>query len=80
VDINLICFGIAKDIVGASATKLNLAEPFTVEHLKKTLVQLYPKFQNINSFQIAVNQTYADNTTPLNSTDEVVVIPPVSGG
>jgi len=80
MDVNLVCFGIAKDIVGASSVKLNLSEPFTVEHLKKTLVKQYPQFENINSFQIAVNETYANNTDTLNTTDEVVVIPPVSGG
>jgi len=80
MNVNLICFGIAKEIAGGSSVKINLTAPYTVEQLKKTIVQLYPKFQNITTFQIAVNQTYAKNTTPINTGDEVVVIPPVSGG
>lgn len=80
MDINLICFGIAKDIIGKANITLILKAPYNVEHLKVTIVKQYPKFKNITSFQIAVNQTYADNATALNASDEVVIIPPVSGG
>lgn len=80
MDINLVCFGIAKDIIGGSTVTFTLSAPYNVKNLKTTLVKQYPKFQNITSFQIAVNQTYADNETAINETDEIVVIPPVSGG
>lgn len=80
MDIDLICFGIAKDIIGGTKVKFNLAAPYNVEHLKSALVKQYPKLQSITAFQIAVNETYAENTTVINVNDEVVVIPPVSGG
>lgn len=80
MDINLLCFGIAKDIMGGSNVTFNLTAPYNVKHLKLSLVKRYPKFQNISSFQIAVNETYADNEITLNEKDEVVIIPPVSGG
>jgi len=80
MDIDLICFGIAKDVVGGAKVKIELTAPHNVEHLKLIIVKKYPEFQNITAFQIAVNETYAENTTVININDEVVVIPPVSGG
>jgi molybdopterin converting factor subunit 1 len=78
---NILTFGIAKDIIGARTLTLNIEiSDFTVAALKAQIVQLYPAFQNLYAFAIAVNTEYADDDLVLNTTDEIVIIPPVSGG
>jgi molybdopterin converting factor subunit 1 len=78
---NILTFGIAKDIIGARTLTLTIATPhFTVAALKAEIVALYPAFQNLYAFAIAVNTEYADDDLVLATTDEIVIIPPVSGG
>ena len=40
----------------------------------------YPQLENINSYAIAVNESYATDEIVLKENDVVAVIPPVSGG
>jgi molybdopterin synthase sulfur carrier subunit len=77
----ILTFGIAKDIIGTRTLMLTIEQPiFTVADLKIQIVTLYPAFQNLHSFAIAVNTEYADDDLLLNTADEIVIIPPVSGG
>ena len=79
---NILLFGIAKDIIGASSLKINEGEkkPITVRELKQFISNKYPKFNTLSSLAIAVNSSYADDTTLLQASDEIAIIPPVSGG
>lgn len=77
---NLLCFGIAKEIVGSSDCKVANAAVSTVADLKQYLRQTYPEFDIYKDFQIAVNQAFAQDATPISSSDEIAIIPPVSGG
>jgi len=79
---NILLFGIAKDIVGGSSLQINEGEnqPTTVEELKDYMVKKYPKFSSLSSLAIAVNSSYAEDRTLLNGSDEIAIIPPVSGG
>ncbi|WP_306643799.1 MoaD/ThiS family protein [Sanyastnella coralliicola] len=75
----VIAFGIAKEIIGQQY--LNLEEqPSNVLELKKQLLARYPGFLELASLRIAVNEAYAEDDHLLNTTDEIVIIPPVSGG
>ncbi|MCH2198030.1 MAG: MoaD/ThiS family protein [Flavobacteriales bacterium] len=75
----VIAFGIAKEIIGQQY--LNLEEaPSNVLELKKHLLEHYPEFMELASLRIAVNEAYAEDGHPLNESDEIVIIPPVSGG
>ncbi|MGB3151633.1 MAG: MoaD/ThiS family protein [Maribacter sp.] len=78
----VLFFGIAKDIVGASqmAFSSESVVPETVGALKKHLVRTYPEFSRLTSMAVAVNSEYAQDNVPLKRNDEVAVIPPVSGG
>ena len=40
----------------------------------------YPQLKEINSYAIAINESYASNETVLKENDIVAIIPPVSGG
>ncbi len=52
----------------------------TVSDLRKALSAKYPALDKLNSLFIAVNRAYAEDATTLKETDEIALIPPVSGG
>jgi molybdopterin converting factor subunit 1 len=72
-------FGIARDIMGGREIKLETAGS-TVGELRKELEMTYPRLQDLKSLFIAVNLKYANDDTVLSETDEIALIPPVSGG
>lgn len=77
----VILFGISKDIIGNN--HLTLPEDHgltTVLDLKKWLLEKYPVMGSLNSMAIAVDQVYADDDTPIVDSQEIALIPPVSGG
>jgi len=76
----VLAFGIAKDIVGGAVINLDVAAGTTVMELKKTILNAYPAFEKLTALSIAVNNEYAEDTQIISTGDEVVLIPPVSGG
>jgi molybdopterin converting factor subunit 1 len=80
MQLTVLAFGIARDIVGQFDLPIEVAEATTVAELKQQLTQTYPEFQKLASLRLAVNAEYADDSTILHSNDEIVLIPPVSGG
>lgn len=76
----VLCFGIAKDIVGGTTVIVESTDITSVESLRQHLNHHYPKFQDYTAYRIAVNQTFADEHDPITPQDEVAIIPPVSGG
>ena len=76
----VLCFGVAKDIVGSAELNIENQKAQTVSELKKLLNEAYPKFLDYKSYMVAVNQTYADDDISISDSDEIALIPPVSGG
>ena len=78
----VLLFGIAKDIVGNSAYRLPEDEglPSSVSELKARLRNSFPEFGRLSSLAVAVNSNYAEDGDRLNKGDEIAIIPPVSGG
>ncbi|NNE77045.1 MAG: MoaD/ThiS family protein [Pricia sp.] len=78
----VLLFGIAKDIVGKSSFRFGGPEavPKSVSELKESLKKTFPEFGKLSSLAIAVNNQYAEDETSLDQNDEIAVIPPVSGG
>lgn len=78
----VLFFGIAKDIVGASQTVFSDEghRPKSVGELKLRLIQEYSEFSKLTTLAVAVNSEYAQDDVPLKDNDEVAIIPPVSGG
>lgn len=72
-------FGIARDILGNKELILEISGN-TVIDLRNDLSKKYPKLESLTSLFIAVNQNYAEDGTVLNESDEIALIPPVSGG
>ena len=78
--LKILNFGIARDIIGGASFDLELTEGSTVEDLKRHILEKYPRFEALSSLLVAVNEAYGDADLPLHSTDEIALIPPVSGG
>jgi molybdopterin synthase sulfur carrier subunit len=51
-----------------------------VGQLKTYLSELFPALKDLSSLAVAVNSNYASDKTPISETDEIALIPPVSGG
>ena len=78
--LNLLLFGITKDIVGQSKLTHEVPEAATVPQLIDSLKQSYPEFENLSSMMVAVNNEYGQPHQVLHENDEIALIPPVSGG
>jgi len=83
---NILLFGITKDIIGSASLSVPIANassvtiPKTVGELRQYLSTSFPGLEKLSSLAVAVNSTYADDNTTINSNDEIALIPPVSGG
>ena len=76
--LKLKAFGIAREILGGREIEVDSVS--NVAELRNLLLNAYPKLKELNSFMIAVNQTYATDEILVSPTDEIAIIPPVSGG
>ncbi len=80
---NILLFGITKDIVGCSSLSIPVAKVSslkTVKALKDYLSNTYPDLKKLSSLAVAVNNNYAKDNTAIDTYDEIALIPPVSGG
>lgn len=80
ITINIHSFGIARDIIGKACIELSFPARGTVGDLRARLVGGYPKLAGLKSLAIAVNAEYAADSRVILPGDEIVIIPPVSGG
>ena len=78
--IKTLFFGIAKDLIGASELKIDVAENSSVKDFETILKNEFSTLENLNSYAIAVNEAYANDDLLLKTGDVVAIIPPVSGG
>ena len=79
MNVNVLAFGIAKDIFGKSSINIELKGD-TTRDLKNSLEQQYPRLKQLASYMVAVNNEYAQDEGVLTEHDEIAIIPPVSGG
>ncbi len=80
MELTIIAFGIARDILGGKEITYQLTPPFTVRHLLDSLQTDYPKIEGLASIKVAINSQYVGDENTISSDDEIVLIPPVSGG
>ena len=80
MNIELLFFGITKDLVGKNSIEYQLSENATVKDLKNGLVADFDSLAKIDEYAIAVNEQYANEEVKLSEGDLVAIIPPVSGG
>ena len=72
-------FGITKEILGGRENIVEV-EGQTIADLRRELLQKYPALESLRSLMVAVNNVYAEDSAILADTDEIALIPPVSGG
>lgn len=77
---NILAFGVVKEIMGGSTATVDHYEGISVAALKELLEERFPELKKLTSFRIAVNKEYADDAIILKPGDEIAIIPPVSGG
>ncbi|RZA00463.1 MAG: MoaD/ThiS family protein [Sphingobacteriaceae bacterium] len=80
MEINVLAFGVAKDIFGGSTVSVQLTNDATVFNLKYLLEDKYPRLKKLASYMVAVNDEYALDGDTIHERDEIAIIPPVSGG
>ena len=78
--ITVLFFGITTDLVGVSSLDLEVSKALTIVGFKNLLKQNYATLDKIDSYAIAVNESYATDEVVLKENDIIAVIPPVSGG
>jgi MoaE-MoaD fusion protein len=79
--VQVLFFGMLKDIVGRSTDALELREGATVADLLTHYEARIPKLQAfLPAIALSVNQHYASPDEPLHANDEIALLPPVSGG
>ena len=77
--IKILYFAILQDQRGLSDETLEV-ETQTVRQLYETLKEKYTFSLDADALRVSVNQSFASWDTELRDGDEVVFIPPVSGG
>ncbi len=80
MDLKIQCFGVACEICGGDFIDISLATGSNVGDLKTVLTTQYPALGELRHFFIARNQAYAKADEAISIDDELVIIPPVSGG
>jgi molybdopterin converting factor small subunit len=79
--VQVLFFGMLKDVVGRASESLELSEPATVADVLEHYRQRVPALGRLlASVALSVNQHYAGPGTVLGANDEVALLPPVSGG
>jgi len=80
MDVKLAAFGIAKEILNSSSLNFPLEGEHSIGSLKQALIAKYPAFEKLKRLRFAVNEDYQADSYFIQPNDEVVIIPPVSGG
>jgi len=80
IRIQVISYGIAREIIGAKKTSISLSAPLNIGSAKQFLLETYPKFNDLVSLSFAVDDEYRADDYELTENDELIIIPPVSGG
>ena len=79
--INVLLFGILKELIGGSSENLELRDGARAREVLVYYSRKVPRFESmIPSLAISVNREYAEADRELREGDEVGLLPPVSGG
>jgi MoaE-MoaD fusion protein len=79
--VQVLFFGILKEIVGKALEAIELPDGASVRDVLARYEAQFPKLkESLPSLAVAVNQQYAGPDTKLRPDDEVALLPPVGGG
>ncbi len=79
--VNVLFFGLARDITGSGGEKVEVPEGASIASLRRRYDERFPRLAEMGSSLLAaVNQEFAEPSHILREGDEVAFLPPVSGG
>jgi molybdopterin converting factor small subunit len=74
-------FAILRDVVGEGEITIALPSGVTVSYLETEILKKYPQLKSFsNKFVTSVNCKVTSGDTIITPTDEIALLPPVSGG
>jgi len=74
-------FARARDLAGQPTVQIPWTAGDSVADLRRRLLEQYPALAPVASrLLVAVNNSYADDSTTIQTQDDVACFPPVSGG
>ncbi|OAV44966.1 MoaD/ThiS family protein [Lewinella sp. 4G2] len=77
--INVHTFAAAKELLGSPISVI-VHKGATVAELRAAILEQYVELGELKDFAIARNEAYARPEDPITASDNLVIIPPVSGG
>jgi MoaE-MoaD fusion protein len=81
MQVQVLFFGVLKDVVGRGSEALTLPEQATARDVIEHYEQCFSALKGaVSAIAISVNQQYAQPGDRLRAGDEVALLPPVSGG
>ncbi len=80
MEVEILLFGILRDVVGKNSLEKELTEGMTLNDLREELAEVYSQLNQYKNYSIAVNEAYAESDYIIKQHDVVALIPPVSGG
>ncbi|MGK6340720.1 MoaD/ThiS family protein [Chryseobacterium sp. DT-3] len=78
--LKILAFGITKEIFGTSEKEIEINDGASVKVLKELLEKDFPELKKLKSYFIAVDDEYAEDDQVVTISNEIAIIPPVSGG
>ncbi len=78
--LDILLFGITKDIIGRQKLTIEVPPETTVGKFKEILHGLFPDLRHLEAIAVAINSNYVKEDAILQPNDEIALIPPVSGG
>ncbi len=75
----VLYFAHLKEIMNINEEQISLNEAYSVLKFKQYLIEKHPELKD-ETFQIAVNEEFVQDTNVVSDQDVVALIPPVSGG
>jgi len=81
ISINIKLFAIYRERIGQSHLKLSIPDNSSLDSAIESMLDTFPSLGPlVTNTVFAVNQEYSGENSVLKSGDELVLIPPVSGG
>ncbi|MBE17568.1 MAG: hypothetical protein CMH79_02290 [Nitrospinae bacterium] len=75
------CFAWAFEVTGSEEIEIEIKESAKVSDLRECLSQKYPQFSGrMESIAVSINQEFAGEGSIISASDEIALIPPISGG
>jgi molybdopterin converting factor subunit 1 len=80
MNIRILAFGIARDIMGNRQVEMELKSGATIADLREIINSTYPKLLELKHLHLSLNGDYTEGFEIISEQDEIAIIPPVSGG